>query len=157
MFDSSLFANEKIMSIFQWIIKMKNKLFVNANHFDTKELKMIYVLSRTENLAAKYLNFRMRKRFLSLFLSSENMLIILKKLFDDFNKKLTIINEFRALHIRDKNFHIFWAEFQQISFDLNFVDDVFMTKIIHKLHNRIQRFIAIVSKIKNIYKLTHQC
>ena len=57
MFDSFLFSNEKIMSIFQWIIKMKNKLFVNANHFDTKELKMIYVFNRIENLAAKNLNF----------------------------------------------------------------------------------------------------
>ena len=40
MFDFFLFSNKKIMSISQWIIKMKNKSFVNANYFDTKKLKM---------------------------------------------------------------------------------------------------------------------
>ena len=32
-----------------------------------------------------------------------------------------------------------------------------MIKIIHKLHNQIQRFIAIAFEIKNIYELTYQC
>ena len=63
MLDSFLFSNEKITSIFQWIIKMKNKLFVNANHFDTKKLKIIYILNRTDNFAAKHLNFRTREIF----------------------------------------------------------------------------------------------
>ena len=137
MFDSSLFSNKKIMSIFQWIIKIKNKLFVNTNHFDTKKLKIMYVLNRTKNFAAKHLNFRTREKFLSSFFSNKNMFIILKKMFDDFNKKLTIINEFRVLHIKIKNFYIFQTKFQRIFFNLNYVDDVFMTKMIHKLHNRI--------------------
>ena len=105
MFDSSLFSNEKIMSIFQRIIKIKIKLFVIANNFDTKELKIIHVLSRIKKLAAKYLNFPTRERFF--FSSSENMLIILIKVFDDLNKKLAIINKFRALRIKNKNFHSF--------------------------------------------------
>ena len=65
------------------------------------------------------------------------MLVILKKMFDDFNKKLTIINEFRVLRMKNENFYIFRVEFQRIFFSLNYVDDVFMTKIIHKLHDRI--------------------
>ena len=76
---------------------------------------------------------------------------------DDFNIKLTIINEFRTLHMKNMNLYIFRTEFQRIFFDLNYVDDVFMTKTIHKLHNRIQRSIVIVFEIKNIYGLTHQC
>ena len=107
MFDSFLFSNEKIMSIFQWIIKMKNKLFVNANYFDTKKLKMIYILSRTEDFAAKHLNFCTHERFIFLFFLNENMLVILKEMFDDLNRKLTTINEFRVLRTKDKNFHIF--------------------------------------------------
>ena len=67
MFDSSLFSNKKIMSIFQSIIKIKNKLFTNANHFDTKKLKMIYILNRTNNLAAKHLNLRTREKFIFFF------------------------------------------------------------------------------------------
>ena len=58
---------------------MKNKLFVNANHFDTKKLKMIYMLSRIEQLAAKHLNFRTHEKFHFSFFSSKNMCVILKK------------------------------------------------------------------------------
>ena len=86
---------------------MENRLFVNASHFDTKKLKIIYVLNRIENHAAKHLNFRTREKFLSSFLSNENMFVILKEMFDDFNKKLTIINEFRALRMKNKSFYIF--------------------------------------------------
>ena len=86
---------------------MKNKLLINANYFDTKKLKIIYVLSRIENFAAKHLNFRTREKSFFSFLSSENMFVILKKMFADFNKKLTIINKFRVLRIKNKNPHIF--------------------------------------------------
>ena len=86
---------------------MKNKLFVNANHFDMKEIKIIYISNRIENLAAKNFNLRTREKFLSSFLSSENMLVILKGVFNDFKKKLTTINEFDALRIKNKNFHIY--------------------------------------------------
>ena len=75
---------------------------------------MIYVLNRIENLAAKHLNLSIREKSLFLFLSSENMFVILKKMFNDFNKKITIINEFRVLRIKNKNFYIFWTKFHQI-------------------------------------------
>ena len=60
-----------------------------------------------ENLAVKHLNFCTCEKFHFSFFSNKNMFITLKKRVDDFNKKLTIINEFRALHMKNKNFHIF--------------------------------------------------
>ena len=117
--NSSMFSNEKIMSIIQWIIKIKNKLYVNADQFDTKQFRTMYVLIRSKELTAKHLNFRTRKKIWFSFLLFENMLITLKEMFDDLNRKLTIINEFRVLRIKNKDFHIFWLESQRISFDLN--------------------------------------
>ena len=155
--DPPLFSDGKTMPVSQWITRMKNKLFANADHFETEELKMMYILSRTEGLAAKHLDPRTREGSLSPFLSSTDMLLTLKEVFDDPNRKLTAINEFRALRMGDKDFHTFWAEFQRISFDLNYADDVLMTEMIHKLHNRIQRSIAIAPEAKNIYELAHQC
>ena len=64
--NSFMFPNEKIMSIIQWIIKIKNKLYVNANQFDTKKFKIMYVLSRTEKLTTKHLNSRTRERIFCL-------------------------------------------------------------------------------------------
>ena len=40
---------------------MKNKLFVNANHFLSEKMKMSYIKSRTKNNAIKHLKFRMRR------------------------------------------------------------------------------------------------
>ena len=86
---------------------MKNKLLVNANHFLSKEMKMIYIKNRMKNNAIKHLKFRMRKNVFYSFRTSDEMLNIMKMIFDDLNRKLTIINEFRILRMNDKNFHTF--------------------------------------------------
>ena len=86
---------------------MNNKLLVNANHFLSKKMKMIYIKNRTKDNAVKHLKFRMRKNALYLFRTSDKMLNAMKMIFDDFNRKLTIINKFRILRISDKNFHTF--------------------------------------------------
>ena len=72
---------------------------------------MIYIESRTEGLAAKHLDSRMRDGTPTSFLSSSEMLQTLKDVFDDLNRKLTVSNEFRALRMGDKDFLSFWAEF----------------------------------------------
>ena len=86
---------------------MKNKLLINANHFFSEEMKMIYIKNRTKNNAIKHLKFRMRKNAFYSFRINDEMLNAMKMIFDDFNRKLTIINEFRILRMNDKNFHTF--------------------------------------------------
>ena len=86
---------------------MKNKLFINANHFLSEKMKMIYIKNRTKNNAVKHLKFRMRKNAFYSFRISDEILNAMKMIFDDLNRKLTIINEFRTLRISDKNFHTF--------------------------------------------------
>ena len=99
----------------------------------------------------------MRDKTLNFFLFNFDMLQTLKNVFNNFNRKLIVINEFRALRMSDKNFHFFWAEFQRISFDLNYNENTLMTKMIHKLHSKLQRLIVIKNSITNIYDLTKQC
>ena len=86
---------------------MKNKLLVNANYFLLKKMKMIYIKNRTKNNAIKHLKFRMRKNAFYSFRTNDEMLNVMKMIFDDLNRKLTIINEFRILRISNKNFHTF--------------------------------------------------
>ena len=86
---------------------MKNKLLVNANHFFSEEIKMIYIKNRTKSNAVKHLKSRIRKIAFYSFRTSDEMLKTMIMIFDDFNRKLTIINEFRVLRISDKNFHTF--------------------------------------------------
>ena len=86
---------------------MKNELLVNANHFLSEEIRIIYIKNRTKDNAVKHLKFRMRKNALYSFRASDKMLNAMKMIFDDLNRKLTIINEFRVLRMSDKNFHTF--------------------------------------------------
>ena len=82
-------------------------MFANHDHFEIEQLKMIYIENRIESLATKHLNFRMRDETLNFFLFNFDMLQTLKNVFDDFNRKLIVINEFRTLRMSDKNFHFF--------------------------------------------------
>ena len=152
-----MFNDEKTMSIIQWINKIKNKLFVNIDHFEIEQLKMIYIENSIEDFATKHLNSRMRDETLNSFFSNFDMLQTLKNVFNDFNRKLIVINEFRVLRLSDKNFHFFWAEFQRISFDLNYNENTLITKMIHKFYSKLQRLIIIENQVTNIYNLTKQC
>ena len=80
-------------------------MFVNYDHFETKQLKMIYIENRVENFATKYLKFRMRDKILILF--NLEVLKTLKNVFNNFNRKLIVINEFRVLRMKNKNFYFF--------------------------------------------------
>ena len=86
---------------------MKNKLLVNANHFLSEEIKMIYIKNRIKDNTVKHLESRMRKNAFYSFRTSDEMLNAMKMIFDDFNRKLTIINEFQILRMNDKNFYTF--------------------------------------------------
>ena len=155
--DPPLFSDGKTMPVSQWVSRMKNKLFANADHFETEEIKMIYVESRTEGNAAKHLDPRMREDSPCPFRSSGEMLEALREIFDDPNRKLTAINEFRALRMGDKDFHSFWGEFQRIAFNLTYDDETLMTEMIHKLHPTLQRLVVVGPPAKSVYELAKQC
>ena len=89
-------------------------MFANHDHFEIEQLKMIYIESRIESFATKHLNFRMRDETLNFFLFNFDMLQTLKNVFDDFNRKLIVINEFRVLRMSDKNFHFFKQNFNEL-------------------------------------------
>ena len=120
-------------------------------------MKMIYIKNRTKDNAVKHLKSRMRKNAFYSFRTSDEMLNAIKMIFNDFNRKLTIINEFRILRMSDKNFHTFWAKFQQIIFNLNYNDKTLMIEMIHKFHLTFQRLIVVELSVENVYELTKQC
>ena len=71
------------------------------------------------------------------------MLQTLKKLFNNFNRKLTIIKRVSYFAYKKQRFSFFWAKFQRISFDFNYNKNTFIIKIIHKLRWKFQRLIMI--------------
>ena len=68
---------------------MRNKLKTNKNYFSTEELKIVYIESRVSEAVVKHIASRIRNIFLNSFLKVENVLLIINKMYNDFNRRYT--------------------------------------------------------------------
>ena len=64
---------------------MQNKLKINKNHFSIKKLKIVYIKSWVSEAVIKYITSCMQNIFLNLFLKVKEVLLIINKMYDDFN------------------------------------------------------------------------
>ena len=65
---------------------MQNKLKMNKNHFSIKEMKIAYVKSRVSETTIKHIALKMRNMITNSFLEAEEILLIINKMYDDFNQ-----------------------------------------------------------------------
>ncbi len=64
---------------------MQNKLKINKNHFFIEELKIAYIESWVSEAAIKHIALWMRNMFLNFFLEVEEVLLMINKMYNDFN------------------------------------------------------------------------
>jgi len=86
---------------------MRNKLKANKNHFSIEELKIVYIESRVSEAAIKHIASRMRNIFLNSFLEVEEVLSIIDKMYDDFNRHHTTQRQYLNLYQNKIFFHEF--------------------------------------------------
>jgi len=77
---------------------MRNKLKANKNHFSIEELKIVYIESRVSEAAIKHIASRMQDIFLNSFLEVEEVLSIIDKMYDDFNRRHTTQRQYSKLY-----------------------------------------------------------
>ncbi len=77
---------------------MRNKLKMNKNHFSIEEMKIAYVKSRVSETTIKHIALRMRNTITNSFLEAEEILSIINKMYDDFNRRHTIQRQFLKLY-----------------------------------------------------------
>ncbi len=65
---------------------MQNKLKMNKNHFSIEEMKIAYVKSWVSEMMIKHIALRMKNMIMNSFLEAEKILLILNKMYDDFNQ-----------------------------------------------------------------------
>ncbi len=66
---------------------MRNKLKINKSHFFTEELKIAYIKSRVNEAIAQHITSRMRNIFLNSFLKVKDVLLMINKMYNDFNRR----------------------------------------------------------------------
>ena len=54
--DSTVFTKSDDSTFEDWYFNMMNKLRTNENHFDSKQIKAVYVIQRTDGEAVKHVN-----------------------------------------------------------------------------------------------------
>ncbi len=64
---------------------MQNKLKMNKNYFSIKEMKIAYVKSWVSETIIKHIALRIRNMITNSFLEAEEILLILNKMYDNFN------------------------------------------------------------------------
>jgi len=118
---------------------MQNKLKANKNHFSIEELKIVYIESRVSEAAIKHIASWMRNMFLNLFLEVKEVLLIINKMYDDFNHHHTTQRQYLKLYQNKIFFHEFWMKFQRFNAELEYNNEILLDDLQHKISSDLQR------------------
>ena len=139
---------------------MINKLRTNENHFDSKQIKAVYVIQRTDGEAVKHVNVYWIVNA-SYFIIFEMMFQVLKEIYEDINKLRKIRQKYLNLKQDFKEeFVFFYNKFIRNDRLLKYFDKMLMNDLIFKLNkglrsalvNNSRRFESIV-QMKNHFIL----
>jgi hypothetical protein len=129
---------------------MRNKLKENADWFSIETSKKVYLRTRIDEDAMKHLSARFKKNFIKSFLIAEKIFDDLNRVFDDSHKRVNALKAYRRLKQIESNkeFHIFWTEFQRLTSDSELYDEEILLKDLKdKMFWDLQKILA-----SNIYK-----
>ncbi len=118
---------------------MQNKLKMNKNHFSIEELKIAYVKSRVDKTTIKHIALRMRDAIMNSFLEAEEMLLIINKMYNDFNRRHMTQQQFLKLYQNKIFFHDFWMKFQRFSAELEYNNETLLDDLQHKISSDLQQ------------------
>ncbi len=95
--NSSVFIDEDESTWNSWRIKMNDKLQTNVNHFDNKNICIVYVMSRLEDDAAEHIFAWCRHNALHSYISIYKLFEHLKEIYDELNKNRKCHRKYNAL------------------------------------------------------------
>ena len=103
-----------------WLLKIQDCLFVNADHYPTDKHAAIFAISRTAEDAVAHIN-AYRKGDPNYFLSAEQVLTFLRSIYEDRNEVNNARREYKSLKMRsNQTFNEFFSHFRRLSSLLDF-------------------------------------
>ncbi len=135
---------------------MQNKLKINKNHFSIKELKIAYIESWVSEAAIKHIASWMRNTSLNSFLEVEEVLLIINKMYDDFNHYHTTQQQYLKLYQNKIFFHEFWIKFQRFSAKLEYNNETLLNDLQHKISSDLQQAM-LNERITNLNEFVNIC
>ncbi len=142
--SNSLIFIETDDSIWEtWNIKIADKLDVNANHYSTEKIRIVYVIFRLKDDADQQIYAKRRVDAFSFYQSLSELLKHLKEIYEDQNLIQKCRREYIALKQLNKFFSSFYSEFTRIFSFLNYDDIILMNDIQNKINNRFQNALSV--------------
>ena len=137
-----------------WNIKIADKLNVNANHYFTEKIHIIYVIFRLENNANQQIYAKHRVDAFSFYQSLSKLLKHLKEIYEDQNLIRKCRCKYVALKQLKELFSSFYSEFTRILNFLNYDDITLMNNIQNKINNHLQNALSVcLIKFSSLDKL----
>ncbi len=126
-----------------WNIKIADKLNVNANHYSTEKIHIVYVIFRLEDDADQQIYAKHHVEAFSLYQSLSKLLKHLKEIYEDQNLIWKCRCKYVALKQLNKLFSSFYSEFTKIFSFLNYDDIILMNDIQNKINNHLQNVLSV--------------
>ncbi len=136
--NSSLFTDETESFWNDWQEKIRDKLEINVDHFDTDRVILIYIHFRIDENAVKATLAWHQHDSLNFYRMINDLLNKLAQLYDDFNKETNFQREYANLSQEKSKFSNFYSMFQRLFFYLEYHEKQLIVdlwdKIIYHLH-----------------------
>ncbi len=126
-----------------WNIKIADKLDVNANHYSTEKICIVYVIFRLEDDADQQIYAKRCVDAFSLYQSLSELLKHLKEIYEDQNLIRKCRCKYVVLKQLNKSFSSFYSEFTRIFSFLNYDDITLMNDIQNKINNCLQNVLSV--------------
>ncbi len=137
LFDSFQFK-DSTQNVNNWLSWMWNKLKTNKNHFSIEKLKIAYIESQVNEAAIKHIASCMQDIFLNSFLEVEEVLLMINKMYDDFNHHHMTQCQYLKLYQNKIFFHEIWMKFQRFSAELEYNNEILLNDLQHKISSDLQ-------------------
>ncbi len=126
-----------------WNIKITDKLNVNANHYSTEKIRIVYMIFRLEDDADQQIYAKHHVDAFSLYQSLSELLKHLKEIYKDQNLIRKYHCKYVALKQLNKSFSSFYSEFTRIFNFLNYDNIILMNNIQNKINNHLQNALSV--------------
>ncbi len=131
--NSSLFTDETESFWDNWQEKIRDKLKINVNHFDTDRVILIYIHFRVNENAVKATLAWHQHNSLNLYKTINDLLDELAQLYDDLDKETNFQRKYANLIQEKSKFSDFYSMFQRLFFYLKYYEK----QLIVDLQNKI--------------------
>ena len=122
-----------------WSAKIREKLRVNADHFQTEDARVVYVLSRLGGQAVTYTYHRRERGTTNPYISYEEVLDELAETYEDTDRLENARRDLMKLQMLDRSFKAFIADFQRFAHASRLAEDHLIQLLREKLPSRLKK------------------